>query len=80
MPRKKPVVLAEADEFMESFGQFAYQEARYGLQKAIERSDYECAKFLLSVCSEISSRTDFEPASSEQEPFELEPNKSTTIH
>jgi hypothetical protein len=37
--RKRIAVLAEADEFMESFGQSAYQEARYELAKAFERGD-----------------------------------------
>jgi hypothetical protein len=42
-------ILAEADEFMESFGQLAYQEARYELAKAFERGNKARMKFLERV-------------------------------
>jgi hypothetical protein len=46
---------AEADEFMGSFGQNAYQEARYELAKAFERGDKARIKFLERVCKAIAS-------------------------
>jgi hypothetical protein len=67
--RKRIDILAEADEFMESLGQSAYQEARYELAKAFERGDKARMKILKRVCKEIAERTDFEPAGEgDQEP------------
>jgi hypothetical protein len=78
--RKRVDVLAEADEFMESFGQSAYQEARYELAKAFERGDKARIKFLERVSEEIAKRTDFEPEPGEQEPYSLGATKGTRIH
>lgn len=61
MAHKKLTILTEADEFMESFGESAYQEARYEFHRAIEREEYERAAILLSICSEIKSRSNFDP-------------------
>ncbi|HLL26910.1 MAG TPA: hypothetical protein VKT73_04580 [Xanthobacteraceae bacterium] len=78
--RKRIDVLAEADEFMESFGQLAYQEARYELAKAFERGDKARMKFLEQVSKEIAKRTDFEPEPSSQEPFSLGASRGATLH
>ena len=78
--RKRLDVLAEADEFIESFGEYAYQEARYELAKAFERGDKPRMKFLERVSKEIAKRTDFEPEPSEQEPYTLGANKGARIH
>jgi hypothetical protein len=47
--RRRVDILVEADEFMESFGEHAYQEARYELAKAFERGDNARMKFLERV-------------------------------
>jgi hypothetical protein len=59
--RRRIDILAEADEFMGSFGEHAYQEARYELAKAFERGGNARMKFLERVCKEIEKRTDFQP-------------------
>jgi hypothetical protein len=79
--RKRIDVLAEADEFMESFGQNAFREARYELARAFERGDKARMKFLERVSKEIARRTDFEPGPSSQvEPFVFGAMKSVIIH
>ena len=79
--RKRLDVIAEADEFMESFGQNAFKEARYELAKAFERGDKARMKFLERVCEEIVKRTDFEPETLMQDdPFKFGPKKNATIH
>lgn len=53
-------IAAEADEFMESFGQNAYAEARKEMRKARERSDTKQEKFFSKVAAEIAAHTNIE--------------------
>lgn len=53
-------VKAEADEFLESFGDLAYAEARLAARQARRRGDTKREKFLRRVCTEVAKRTDFE--------------------
>lgn len=58
--KRRQLVFAQADEFMESFGNAAYSEARSEARKAREAGDYKRERFLSRVCKEIAKRTDFE--------------------
>lgn len=58
--KRRERILAEADEFIESFGDAAYWEARAEARKAHEQGDRKREKFLSRVCREIAKRTDFE--------------------
>jgi hypothetical protein len=60
LKRRKEMMLATADEFMESYGNAAYREARAEARKARERGDHKRERFLSRVCREIAKRTDFE--------------------
>lgn len=53
-------IAAEADEFMESFGQNAYAEVRKEMRKARECGDTQREKFFSKVAVEIATRTDIE--------------------
>lgn len=53
-------VKCEADEFMESFGDGAYSEARKEMRMARERGEVKQEKFFSRVALEISKRTDIE--------------------
>lgn len=59
--KRRELVLAEADEFVESFGDAAYSEARYEARRARESGDWKREKFLSSVCRELAKRTGHEP-------------------
>lgn len=53
-------VAAEADEFMESFGDNAYVEARKEMRKAREHRDRRGEKFYCRVAIRIAKRMDIE--------------------
>jgi hypothetical protein len=53
-------VKGEADEFMESFGDRAYAEARKEMSAARDRGDHKQEKFFVRVSLEIAKRTDIE--------------------
>lgn len=58
--RRRELIAAEADEFMESYGNNAYWKAREAAREARKKGDYIREKFLAKVCIEIAKRTDFE--------------------
>jgi hypothetical protein len=60
LKRRRELIAAEADEFMEAYGNDAYWKARDKTREARNRGDHARDKFLAKVCIEISKRTDFE--------------------
>lgn len=85
------VVLAEADEFMEFYGDRAYAEARKEMRAARRRGDRRQEKFFTHVALEIAKRTEIEVGRDtatryveEQAPYEPGPafvrNPGTTFH
>ncbi|HZS53833.1 MAG TPA: hypothetical protein VFA65_05485 [Bryobacteraceae bacterium] len=58
--KRRLLVLAEADEFVESFGDHAYWEARKQAREARARGDHARDKFLGKVCRELAKRTGHE--------------------
>jgi hypothetical protein len=58
--KRRELILGEADEFMEAYGDGAYWKARAEAREARKRGDYIREKFLAKVCIEIAKRTDFE--------------------
>ena len=58
--RRRELIAAEADEFMEAYGNEAYFRARAEARDARRKGDYLKGKFLTKVCIEIAKRTDFE--------------------
>ena len=61
LPKNRQKILAEADEYMESFGDDAYREAKKAEHAAWARGDKKLAKFLFRVRMEIAKRIDYEP-------------------
>ncbi|MGE0602681.1 MAG: hypothetical protein AB7O46_02720 [Xanthobacteraceae bacterium] len=61
LPKNRQKILAEADEYMESFGNRAYSEAKKAEREAWERGDKKLGKFLWRVRMEIAKRTDYSP-------------------
>ena len=60
LKRRRELIAAEADEFMEAYGNEAYFKARAEAREARKRGDYLREKFLAKVCLEIAKRTDFD--------------------
>lgn len=58
--KRTEIIKGEADEFMELFGDGAYQAARKEARVARERGDHLREKFLSRVCKEIAKRTDID--------------------
>lgn len=58
--KRRELVAAEADEFMEAHGNNAYFQAREEVREARKDGDHFREKFLAKVCIEIAKRTDFE--------------------
>lgn len=58
--RRRELIAAEADEFMEAYDNDAYWKARAEARDARKRGDYMREKFLARVCLEIAKRTGFE--------------------
>lgn len=58
--KRGELIAAEADEFMESYGNDAYSKAREEAREARKKGDNLREKFLAKVCIEIAKRTDFE--------------------
>lgn len=58
--KRRALIAAEADEFMEAYGNGAYWKARAEAREARKRGDYIREKFLAKVCIEIAKRTDFD--------------------
>lgn len=58
--KRRELIVAEADEFMETYGNDAYFKAREEAREARKKGDYIREKFLAKVCIEIAKRTDFE--------------------
>jgi hypothetical protein len=81
--RKRIDILAETDEFIESFGEDAYQEARNELAKAFERGDTARMKLLESVSKEIAKRSavdrDLDEQAS-QDPYSIGHPKGVRLH
>ncbi|MBX3121587.1 MAG: hypothetical protein KF854_00835 [Nitrospira sp.] len=59
-PKNRQKVLAEVDEFMESFGNDAYREAKKAEREAWQCGDKKLGEFLYRVRMEIAKRTDIE--------------------
>ena len=59
--RKRLDEVAEVEDYLGSFGDYAYQRVRRELTKASERGDDQRAMFLERVCKEIARRTDRDP-------------------
>jgi hypothetical protein len=59
--RKRRDEIAEAEDYLGSFGDYAYQRVRREADQAAERGDDRRAMFLERVCKEIARRTDREP-------------------
>jgi len=57
--RRRELIAAEADEFMEAYGNEAYFKARAEARDARRKGDRIREKFLAKVCIEIAKRTDF---------------------
>lgn len=60
-PHKRRIILAEADERMEYWGNEAYRATRAEAREARKRGDKKRTKFLSKVALEIAKHTDFEP-------------------
>lgn len=85
-------VKAEADEYLESFGDQAYAEARKVMRVARKRGHKRLEKFLSRVCVEIAKRLNIEIGLDtatryleKQEPYDAGPGKvykphRTTLH
>jgi hypothetical protein len=58
--KRRELIAAEADEFMEAYGNGAYWKARAEAREARKKGDRIGEKFLAKVCIEIAKRTDFE--------------------
>lgn len=58
--RRRELVLAEADEFMESYGDMAYRVARTEARSAREQGDRRREKLLNRVCKELARRYDYQ--------------------
>lgn len=58
--QRRELIAAEADEFMETYGNEAYFKARAEAREARKKGDYLREKFLAKVCIEIAKRTDFD--------------------
>lgn len=58
--KRRELIAAEADEFMETYGNDAYFKAREEARAARGKGDHMREKFLAKVCIEIAKRTDFE--------------------
>ncbi len=58
--KRRELIAAEADEFMETYGNEAYFKAREETREARKKGDHLREKFLAKVCIEIAKRTDFE--------------------
>lgn len=61
LPKYRRVVLAEADERMEYWGNQAYRTTRAEARETRKSGDSKREKFLSHVALEIAKRTDFEP-------------------
>lgn len=61
LPANRRKILADADEYMESFGDNVYREAKKAEHDAWDRGDKKLAKFLFRVRLEIAKRIDYEP-------------------
>lgn len=57
--KRRELIAAEADEFMEAHGNDAYFKAREEARAARAKGDHMREKFLAKVCIEIAKRTDF---------------------
>ncbi|HWK87020.1 MAG TPA: hypothetical protein VNQ34_05895 [Xanthobacteraceae bacterium] len=60
LTKRRALIVAEADEFMEAYGNEAYWKAREEQREARKNRDYIREKFLAKVCLEIAKRTEFE--------------------
>jgi hypothetical protein len=60
LKRRRELIAAKADEFMEAYGNGAYWKARAEAREARKKGDRIREKFLAKVCIEIAKRTDFE--------------------
>jgi len=58
--RRREVIAAEADEFMEAYGNGAYWKAREVARDARLAGDNRIDRFYSAVAKEIAKRTDFE--------------------
>ena len=59
LKRSRELILAEADEFMEAYGNKAYWKIREEQREARKNSDRIREKFLGKVALEVAKRTDF---------------------
>ncbi len=85
-------VLAEADEYLESFGDRAYSQCRTDCIEAMEKRDYNRRAFLSSVRGVLAKKLgrdrylDTATGYLEQEPYDHGPgivvqrSKDTTLH
>jgi hypothetical protein len=85
LPRNRRKVLAEADEYMESFGNDAYREAKKAEYSAWDRGDKKLGKFLYRVRMEIAKRTDYSPGMDTatrylEKPLPVTRPKDSTLH
>jgi hypothetical protein len=86
LPKNRQKILAEADEYMESFGDDAYREAKKAEHDAWDRGDTKLAKFLFRVRLEIAKRIDYEPGLDTATRYLERPSprvsrpKDTTLH
>lgn len=85
LPRNRRKILAEADEYMESFGNDAYREAKKAEYAAWDRGEKKLGKFLYRVRMEIAKRTDYEPGMDTatrylEKPLPVTRPKDSTLH
>ena len=58
--KRHEIISAEADEFMEAYGNGAYWKAREVARDARRAGDHRIDRFYSAVAKEIAKRTDFE--------------------